>query len=81
METIASFLTPGQWFAQPGDDRRIDQPVAVERLDRDPLGFPRVIFRCSDGRQLTAYAAQIEWAVAEGQLAPISGAGCAGGCC
>ena len=76
MNALHTFLAPGQRYAQPGEHGwRLDQQVTVARLDRDNLGLPRVTFRFPDGRELTAYAAQVEAAIADGDLAPVVGAG------
>ena len=81
MATLRTFLAPGQRYAQPDAPAGWpDRQVVVSRLDRDPYGIPRVTFRCPDGREVTAYAAQIEAAVAAGDLAPVVGAGLVARC-
>ncbi len=81
MHAASTFLAPGQRYVQPGGAGwRTDAQVTVARLDRDAFGFPRVVFRCPDGRELTAYAAQVEAAIADGELSPIIGAGVVGRC-
>lgn len=72
MNRTSTRLAPGQRFVQPAGDRRLGQPITIARLDRDAHGLPRVTFRAADGRELTAYAAQIEAAIAEGILAPLA---------
>ena len=68
-----TFLAPGQRYAQPGDGPQgLDQQVTIARLDRDRFGVPRVTFLVPDGREVTAYAAQIEAAIADGALAPVA---------
>lgn len=67
-----TFLAPGQRYAQPGGgptDR--DHQVTIARLERDRFGVPSVTFLVPDGREITAYAAQIEAAIADGALAPV----------
>ena len=81
MHAVRTFLAPGQRYTQPGSVRwRADHQVTISRLDRDAFGFPRVTFRSPDGREFTAYAAQVEAAIADGELAPIVGAGAVGRC-
>lgn len=72
MNATHTRLAPGQSFAQPDGDHRLGQPITIARLDRDALGLPRVTFRAPDGRELTAYTAQVEAAIAEGILAPLA---------
>ena len=62
-------IAPGQRFHQP-DGWNQDQVVTVLRLEEDPMGFPRVVFHMPGGREVSAYAAQIEAAVAGGVLTP-----------
>ena len=76
MAAIRTFLAPGQRYAQSGGAGwQLDHQFTISSLDRDALGIPRVTVRCPDGRQLVVYAAQVEAAVADGQLLPIVGAG------
>jgi catechol 2,3-dioxygenase-like lactoylglutathione lyase family enzyme len=73
MTAARTFLAPGQRYAQPGEDaRHLDQHVTIARLDHDRFGVPRVTFLVPDGREVTAYAAQIEAAIADGALAPVA---------
>ena len=67
-----TFLAPGQRYAEPGEDAHLEQQVTIARLDRDRFGVPRVTFLVPDGREVTAYAAQIEAAIADGALAPVA---------
>lgn len=67
-----TFLSPGQRFQSAdvfagGDDAEL----VVSRLVRDPLGLLHVVLRAQDGREISAYAEQVEAAIAEGHLAPI----------
>ncbi len=72
MATPRTYLAPGQRYAQPGETSwRLDQQVTIARLDQDAFGVPRVTFLVPDGREVTAYASQIEAAIADGALAPI----------
>ena len=81
MDVLRTYLAPGQRYAQPGGSGwRLDQQVTIARLDRDAYGFPQVVFRDTSGREMTAYAAQVEAAIADGDLAPIVGAGLAVRC-
>ncbi len=65
-----AFAAPilGQQFHQPDDPDWADQTLTVARLDRDRHGFPLVTFRFPDGREITAYAAQVRAAIMAGQL-------------
>ncbi len=67
-----TFLSPGQRF-QSSDifAGRNDAELVVSRLVRDPLGLLHVVLRAPDGREISAYAQQVEAAIAEGHLAPI----------
>ena len=76
MDASPTYLAPGQRYAQPGTSGwRLDQQVTIARLDRDPFGFTHVVFRGADGREVTAYAIQVEAAIADGTLTPVVGAG------
>ena len=75
MTASPTFLAPGQRYAQPGATWQLDHQFTISRLDRDPLGIPRVTVRRPDGSDLVVYAAQIEAAVADGELLPVVGAG------
>ena len=76
MATPRTYLAPGQRYAQPGEHTwRLDQQVTIARLDKDALGVPRVTFLVPDGREVTAYAAQVEAAIADGALTPVVVAG------
>lgn len=65
-----TFLLPGQRF------RSLDlfaawddSELIVSRLVRDTLGLQHVVLRDQDGREISAYAEQVEAAIAEGHLA------------
>jgi len=76
MTASLTFLTPGQRYTQPGVTAwQLDHQFTISLLDRDPLGIPRVTVRRPDGSELVVYAAQIEAAVADGELLPVVGAG------
>jgi len=67
-----TFLSPGQRF------RSLDlfatrdtNELIVSRLVRDTLGLQHVVLRDQDGREISAYAEQVEAAIAEGHLSPI----------
>ena len=70
--TARTYLAPGQRYAEPGEFAHLDQQVTIARLDHDRFGVPRVTFLVPDGREVTAYAAQIEAAIADGALAPVA---------
>lgn len=53
---------------------RAEAELIVSRLVRDPLGLLHVVLRDHDGREISAYAEQVEAAIAEGHLAPLASA-------
>lgn len=70
---VRTFLSPGQRFQS--SDILVDRDTAelvVSRLVRDPLGLLHVVLRTPDGREISAYAEQVEAAIAEGHLAPVA---------
>lgn len=75
MAAIRTFLAPGQRYVQPGGGRQADRQFTISCLGRDGLGLPRVTVLSPDGRWIVVYAAQVEAAVAGGQLLPVVGAG------
>jgi hypothetical protein len=62
-------IVPGQRFRQ-FDGLDQEQVVTVIRLDQDALGLSRIVFQVPGGREICAYATQIEAAIAAGELAP-----------
>lgn len=62
-----TFLAPGQRYLL------LDQPeqVTVARLVRDSLGLLHVTLRTSTGRELSAFARQVEEAITGGNLVPL----------
>ncbi|MDQ3043668.1 MAG: hypothetical protein M3R06_00755 [Chloroflexota bacterium] len=71
-----TYLSPGQRYIHAGDTTwRPAAQITIARLDLDPYGIPRVTFRAADGHEVTAYAAQVEAAVADGHIAPVVGMG------
>jgi hypothetical protein len=63
-----TYLTPGQRF-QSTDG--LLQDLTVARLVTDRMGLLHVTLRADDGHEISAFAEQIEVAVAEGQLTPL----------
>jgi hypothetical protein len=63
-----TYLTPGQRF-QSSDGLLADLTVA--RLVTDRLGLLHVTLRADDGHEISAFAEQVEAAIAEGQLTPL----------
>ena len=63
-----TYLTPGQRF-QSTDG--LLQDLTVARLVIDQLGLLHVTLRADDGHEISAFAEQIEDAIAEGQLSPL----------
>ncbi len=67
-----TYLSPGQRFL--ASDLITNQgsgEVTVARLVEDRLGFVHVTLRADDGREISAFAEQVEVAIAEGHLQPI----------
>ncbi|HEU0115995.1 MAG TPA: hypothetical protein VFQ80_15015 [Thermomicrobiales bacterium] len=79
MKQTTTYLAPGQRYLQPGD-RLLDQQATIIRLAPDALGAAQVIFEYPDGREVVAYVAQVEAAIAGGHLAPVAGPGVLGRC-
>jgi hypothetical protein len=63
-----TYLTPGQRF-ESADGLLHDLTVA--RLVTDRLGLLHVTLRTDDGHEISAFAEQVEVAIAEGQLMPL----------
>ncbi len=63
-----TFLTPGQRF-QSVDGMVRDLTVA--RLVTDRMGLLHVTLRADDGHEISAFAEQVEAAIAEGELTPL----------
>ncbi|MGB3328459.1 MAG: hypothetical protein WBA46_05850 [Thermomicrobiales bacterium] len=67
-----TFLSPGQRFvASDLITERGTGEVTVARLVYDRYGFLHVTLRTDDGREISAFAEQIEVAIEEGHLSPI----------
>ncbi len=64
-------LSLGQRYAEMTTSGEYDLQLTVLRLDKDALGLPRVTFRRSDNRELTAYVEQIEVALSSGLIVPL----------
>jgi len=71
-----TYLAAGQRYTYAGDTAwRAAAQITIARLDVDQYGIPRVTFRAADGHEVTAYAVQVEAAVADGHIAPVVGMG------
>lgn len=66
---FTTYLSPGQRF-QSADVRASELTVA--RLVTDRLGLLHVTLRAEDGREISAFAEQVEAAITEGQLTPVA---------
>ncbi len=67
-----TFLSPGQRFvASDLITNRGTGELTVARLVHDRYGFLHVTLRADDGREISAFAEQVEVAIAEGHLSPI----------
>jgi len=63
-----TYLSPGQRFHSAD---LLAAEFTVARLVTDRLGLLHVTLRSADGREVSAFAEQVEAAIAEGQLTPI----------
>ncbi len=63
-----TYLSPGQRF-QSADV--FASELTVARLVTDRLGLLHVTLRSDDGREVSAFAEQVEAAIDEGQLTPV----------
>jgi len=69
----ATFLSPGQKFIAADLISSFgSNEVTVARLVRDGLGLLHVTLRTDDGREISAFAEQVEAAIAVGNLRPVS---------
>lgn len=66
--TYTTYLSPGQRF-QSAD--AVESELTVARLVTDRLGLLHVTLRAADGREISAFAEQVEAAITEGQLTPV----------
>jgi hypothetical protein len=64
-----TFLSPGQRFHSVD---LLTSELTVARLVTDKLGLLHVTLRSEDGREISAFAEQVEAAIAEGHLMPVS---------
>jgi hypothetical protein len=67
-----TFLTPGQQFHSTGQSESAAESLVVARLVRDRLGLLHVTMRTDSGREISAFAEQVELAVSEGHLVPVN---------
>lgn len=63
-----TYLSPGQRFLSTDV---LSSELTVARLVTDKLGLLHVTLRAADGREISAFAEQVEAAITEGQLTPI----------
>ncbi len=72
MLALRPTLALGQRYAEVTGSGRNQVEFTVLRLDKDALDLPRVTFRYADNRDVTAYAEQIEVALAVGLIVPLT---------
>jgi hypothetical protein len=65
---FTTYLSPGQRFHSAD---RLTKDLTVARLVTDNLGLLHVTLRADDGREISAFAEQVEVAIAEGHLMPV----------
>ncbi len=63
-----TYLSPGQRFHSAD---LLTSELTVARLVRDKLGLLHVTLRSEDGHEISAFAEQVEAAIAEGHLLPV----------
>jgi len=81
MADPTTFITPGQRFIQTGlPEWRADLQITIVRVAWDSAGVARVTFRCPNGEVVIGPAANIETAIANGEIVPVVAAGHVG-CC
>lgn len=66
---FATYLSPGQRFQSAGV---LDSELTVARLVTDKLGLLHVTLRAEDGREISAFAEQVEAAILDGHLSPVA---------
>ena len=66
-DTLGTYLSPGQRF-----ESDVANELIVARLTRDDLGMLHVVLRTGDGREISAFAEQVEAAIAGGHLLPLA---------
>jgi hypothetical protein len=67
-----TFLSPGQKFASAEISGLGSEPLTVARLVTDRYGMLHVTMRTGSGREISAFVEQVEMAVSEGHLVPVS---------
>ncbi len=63
-----TYLSPGQRFLSADV---LTSELTVARLVTDKLGLLHVTLRAEDGREISAFAEQVEAAITEGHLTPV----------
>lgn len=71
---VTTFITPGQRFEATFGSMLPEESLTVARLARDRFGFLHVTLRTGTGREISAFAEQVEIAVNEGHLVPVNAA-------
>lgn len=71
---FTTYLSPGQRFHASDQAAALgSHELTVARLVRDRLGMLHVTLRTAEGREISAFAEQVEAAIAEGMLRPVEG--------
>jgi hypothetical protein len=66
-----TFLIPGQRYEPSAHFGPGEESLTVAQLVRDRLGLLHVTMRTPTGREISTFAEQVEFAVAEGHLVPV----------
>lgn len=72
--SVPTFITPGQQFEAAYGSMLPEESLTVARLVRDRFGLLHVTLRTGSGREISAFVEQVEIAVSEGHLIPITAA-------
>lgn len=70
--SVTTFITPGQRFEATHGSTLPEESLTVARLVRDRFGLMHVTLRTASGREISAFVEQVEIAVSEGHLIPIT---------
>lgn len=74
MNGSMTFLAPGQrYVSASGNAWRVDHQLTILDVHTDHTGRPVVTYRVTEGVPVTTHAADIEEAVIDGHIVPVTG--------
>jgi hypothetical protein len=74
MNRSMTFLAPGQrYISASGHAWQVDHQLTILDVQRDLSGAAVVTYRCTAGVPITTHAADIEEAVLDGHIVPVTG--------